>query len=163
MNPGGRKGGTIRCSLKAAQPPISNITLLGMNSESGREVMATKNPDLEEPLELEPEVTSFLRGSAGNSEVEEEAPPLELPVQELCKWVTWKTEMCKTPELWRELLAVPGVPNCKKLAQKVQALFSHTKRISEVNRTENYYQAPPAPPCLLRKNFQPPPDSIFAC
>ena len=28
---------------------------------------------------------------------------------------------------------------------------------------ESYYQAPHAPLCLLRKNFQPPPDSIFAC
>ena len=32
------------------------------NSESGREVMATEDPDLEEPPELEPGVTSFLRG-----------------------------------------------------------------------------------------------------
>ena len=35
--------------------------------------MATKDPDLEEPLELEPEVASFLKGSAKNSE-EEKAP-----------------------------------------------------------------------------------------
>ena len=62
----------------------------------------------------------------------------------------------------RALLAVPRGANCKKLAQKVQASFSHPKRISEVNKTENYYQAP-TPSCLLRKNFQPPPDSIFAC
>ena len=112
------------------------------NSESGREVMATKDPDLEEPPELEPGVTSFLRGSAENSEEEEEAPPPEPPVQELCKWVMWKAEMCKTPDWWRELLAVPGVPNCKKLVWKVWASFSHPKRISEVNRMENYYQAP---------------------
>ena len=47
--------------------------------------------------------------------------------------------MCKTPDWWRELLAVPGVPNYKKLVWKVWASFSHPKRISEVNRTENYY------------------------
>ena len=29
MNPGDRKGGTVRCSLKAAQPPILNKTLPG--------------------------------------------------------------------------------------------------------------------------------------
>ena len=28
---------------------------------------------------------------------------------------------------------------------------------------ENYHQAPPAPPCLLKKNFLPPTNSIFAC
>ena len=37
--------------------------------------MAAKDPDLEEPPELEPGVTSFLRGSAENLE-EEEEPPL---------------------------------------------------------------------------------------
>ena len=67
------------------------------NSESGREVMATEDPDLEESLELEPGVTSFLRGLAENSEEEEEAPPPELPVQELCEWVMWKAKLCKTP------------------------------------------------------------------
>ena len=112
------------------------------NSESGREVMATEDSDLEGPLELEPEITSFLRGLAENSEEEEEAPPPESPLKELHRWVTWKAKMCKTPDWWRELLAVPGVPNCKKLVQKVQASFSHAKRVSEVNRMKNYYQAP---------------------
>ena len=125
--------------------------------------MATKDPDLEEPLELGPEVTSFLRGLADNLEEEEEAPSPERPVKELHEWVVWRAEMCKTPDWWRELLAVPGVPDCKKLVQKVQALFCHPKRASEVNKMENYYQASPAPLCLLRKNFQLPPDSIFAC
>ena len=103
--------------------------------------MATEDPDLEEPPELEPGVTSFFRGSVENSEEEEEAPPPEPPVQDLCEWVMLKAEMCKTPDWWRVLLAVPGVPNCKKLAQKVWASFSHPKRINEVNRMENYYQA----------------------
>ena len=112
------------------------------NSESSREVMAIEDPDWEEPLELEPGITSFLRGLAENSEEEEKAPPPEPPVIELHEWVTWKAKMCKTPDWWRELLAVPGVPNCKKLVWKVWASFSHPKRISEVNKTENYYQAP---------------------
>ena len=68
------------------------------NSESSREVMATEDPDLEEPPELEPRVTSFLRGLAENSEEEEEALPLEPSVQELHEWVMWKAEMCKTPD-----------------------------------------------------------------
>ena len=68
------------------------------NSESGREVMATEDPDLEEPPELEPGVTSFLRGLAENSEEEEEAPHPELPVQELCKWVMVESQKCETPD-----------------------------------------------------------------
>ena len=112
------------------------------NSESGREVMATKDPDLEEPLQLGPEVTSFLRRLAEDSEEEEKAPSPEPPVKELCKWVAWKAKMFKTPDWWRELLAVPGGPSCKKLVQKVWVLFHHPKRASEVNKMDNYYQAP---------------------
>ena len=40
------------------------------NSEPGGEAMATKDPDLEELLELGPEVACFLRESAKNSEEE---------------------------------------------------------------------------------------------
>ena len=67
--------------------------------------MATKDPDLEEPLELGPEVTSFLRGSAKNSEEEEKAPFPEPPVKELHEWVAWKAEMCETPDWWREFFS----------------------------------------------------------
>ena len=112
------------------------------NSESGREVMATKDPDLEEPSELGPEVTSFLRGLAKNSEKEERVPSPKPPVKELCEWVVWKAKMCETPDWWRELLAVPGVKDCKEIVQKVWASFHHPKRASEVNKMENYYQAP---------------------
>ena len=119
----------------------------GRNSESGREVMATEDPDLGEQLELEPGVTSFLRGSVENSEEEEEVPPPEPPVGELHKWVMWKAEMTKTPDWWRELLVVSGVPQCKKLAWKVQASFSHPQRASEVNKMKNYCQAP-LPQCV---------------
>ena len=85
--------------------------------ESSEGEPTPEDSDLGEPLELEPEVTSFLRGSAESSE--EEGPPPELPLGEFCKWVTWKAETTKTPDWWRELLVVPGVPNCKRLAQKV--------------------------------------------
>ena len=133
------------------------------NSESGREAMATKDPDLEEPLELGLEVGYFLIGSAENSEEEEKAPSPEPPVEELCEWVAWKAEACKTPGWWRELLEVPEVQDYEELAQKVQASFYLPKRASELNKMENYQQAPPASLCLLRRNFLPPPDSIFAC
>ena len=66
------------------------------NSESSREAMATKDPNLEEPPELEPEVACFLRGLAKNSEEEEKAPSPKPPVKELCRWVTWRAEACET-------------------------------------------------------------------
>ena len=73
--------------------------------------MTAEDLDLGELLEIEPGVTSFLRGSAES--LEEEGPPPELPVGELGKWVTWKAEMTKTPDWWRELLVVPGCPTAK--------------------------------------------------
>ena len=134
------------------------------NSESGREVAATEDPDLEEPLELEPEVTCFLRGSAENLEEEDKkVSSPEPPVKELHKWVTWKAEACKMPSWWRELMAVPEVEDCEKLAWEVWASFWLPIRVSKLHKMENYHQAPPATPCLLQKNFLPPLDSIFAC
>ena len=79
--------------------------------------MTANDLELGELPELELGVTSFLRGSMESSE--EEGPPPELPVWELCKWVMWKAEMTKTPDWWRELLAMLGMPNCKRLAQKI--------------------------------------------
>ena len=71
--------------------------------------------------------------------------------------------MTETLNWWRELLAVLGVPNCKRFAWKVQALFSHPKRASEMKEAKYHCQAPTAPLCLLRRSFQPPPDTIFTC
>ena len=85
--------------------------------ESGEGEPTPKDSDLGELLELELEITSFLRGSEESSE--EEGPPPEPPLGEFHKWVTWKAKMTETPDWWRELLVVLGVPNCKRLAQKV--------------------------------------------
>ena len=126
--------------------------------------MATEDPDLEEPLELGLEVTCFLRGLAENLEEEDKkAPSPEPPVKEVHKWVMWKAGACKTPSWWRELMAVPEVEDCKKLAQEVQASFWLPKRLSKLHKMENYHQAPPALLCLLQRNSLPPPDSIYAC
>ena len=119
---------------------------------------------MEEPLELGPEVTCFLRGLAENLEEEDEkVPPPKPPVKEFWNWVTWKAETYEISSWWRELMAVPGVEDHEKLAQEVQASFWLPKRASELHEVENYHQAPPAPLCLLWKNLLPLPDSIFAC
>ena len=55
------------------------------------------------------------------------------------------------------------VEDHEKLAQEVWASFQLPKRARKLHEVENYHQAPPAPPCLLWKNFLPLPNSIFAC
>ena len=60
-------------------------------------------------------------------------------------------------------MAIPEVKDHKKLAWEIWAWFQHPKRASELHKMENYHQVPPALLCLLRRNFLPPPDSIFAC
>ena len=123
--------------------------------------MATEDPDLEELLELGLEVNCFLRGLAENLEEEEEkVPSPKPPGKELHRWVMWKAEACEMPSWWRELMAVE---DHKKLAWEIWALFQLPKRASGLHKMGNYHQAPPAPPCLLRRNFLPPPNSIFAC
>ena len=111
------------------------------------EELTPEDSDLGEPLELEPGVTSFLTGSVVSSE--EEGSPPEPPVRELSEWVMWKAEATETPDWWRELLALPGVPNCKKLAQQIQASFSHSRRAMEIEEMRYHCHAPPDPPCLL--------------
>ena len=71
--------------------------------------------------------------------------------------------MTDTTDWWRELLAVLGVPNCKRLAQKIQASFSHPPRASEVKKMKDHCEAPPAPLCYHKESFQLPPNTIFTC
>ena len=98
VDPGGRRGGTVRCGLRTALAPYFKYHPCRRNLESGGEAVATKDPNLEEPLELGPEVTFFLRGSAENSgEEDEKVPSPKPPVKELHKWVTWKAEACEMP------------------------------------------------------------------
>ena len=57
----------------------------------------------------------------------------------------------------------PQEDDHQELAQKVQASFELPWQISEQNGVENYYQAPPALPCICWKSFLPLPDQKFAC
>ena len=123
--------------------------------------MTPDGSDLGKPLELEPGVTSFLTRLEGSSE--EEGPPPEPPVGELREWVTWKAEATKTPDWWRQLLALVGVPDCKKLARQIWVSFSHPRRAKEMKEMKYHCHAPPAPLCLLQDHFLPPPITIFAC
>ena len=90
--------------------------------------MATKDPNLEELLQLGPEVTCFLRGSAENlDEEDEKVPSPKPPVEELWEWVKWKVKAYETPSWWRELMKVPEVEDHEKLAWEVQTSLDFLK------------------------------------
>ena len=157
--------GSTECKKRQHQVQFSDthttFPLAKENMGSGEEEPTPEDSHLGELPDLEPGLTSFLTGSAESSE--EEGSPPEPPVGELHEVVTWKAEATKTPDWWRELLALPGVPNCKKLAQQIQASFSHARRAMEMKEMKYHFHAPPAPLCLLQDHFLPPPNTIFAC
>ena len=89
--------------------------------------------------------------------------PPEPTILDFSLWVPWKAERCKTPDWWMELSAVPGKEDARKLAREVRASFGLPRQLWELGSREATLQAPPAPPCLHRKRFMPPANSIFAC
>ena len=58
---------------------------------------------------------------------------------------------------------VPTIEDHQELTQKVWASFKLPWQISEQHNVGNYYQAPPALPCICQKNFLPQPDPKFTC
>ena len=136
--------GSTECKKRQCQVQFSDThatyQLARKSPESGEGELTPEDSDLGKPPELEPGVTSFLTKLAESSE--EEGPPLEPPVGELCEWVTWKAKMTEIPDWWRELLALPGVPNCKKLAWQVWASFSHPRRAREMKEMRYHCYAP---------------------
>ena len=143
--------GSTECNKRWHQVQFSNtpttLPLAKENMGSGEEELTPEDSDLGKQPELEPGVTSFLT-RLGESSKEEGSPP-EPPVGEVCKWVMWKAEATKSPDWWRKLLALLGVPDCKKLAKQIQALFSHPRRATEMEEMKYHCHAPPAPLCLL--------------
>ena len=130
---------------------------------SSEEETTSEGSDLGEPPELGLTVASFLRGSPETSEDEGDRMPPEPAVLEFSQWVPWKAEKCKTPDWWTKLLTVPGIEDCRKLAEEVQASFLLPQQIRELGMREADLQAPPMPPCLCRWRFMPLAESIFAC
>ena len=122
-----------------------------------------KDSDLEEPLELKLAVAFFLRGLPDTSEDEGNRMPPEPAVLEFSQWVPWKAKRCKTLERWTELLTVPGIEDCRKLAREVWASFGLRQWMWELGVREATLQAPPVPPCLCRWRFMLPAESIYAC
>ena len=131
--------------------------------EPGKGGATGKGSDLEEPLELGPEVVSFLRGSPETSRDEGYVMPLEPTVLEFSQWVPWKAEKCETLDWWPKLLAVPGMENYRKLAREVQASFWLPLWMRELGMKEANLQAPSTPPCLGRCRFMSLAKSIYTC
>ena len=55
-----------------------------------------------------------MQGSLGTLDDEDKKMPLEPDTVDFGQRVKWKSERCKTPDWWEELLAVPG----RKMHQK---------------------------------------------
>ena len=89
--------------------------------------------------------------------------PPEPAILDFSLWVPWKAERCETPDWWMELSAVPGKEDARKLAREVRASFGLPRQLQELDSREATLQAPPALPCLCRKRFMPPANSIFVC
>ena len=118
---------------------------------------------MEELPELKPMVASFLQGSPETLDDKGKKTPLKPSFLDFSLWVPWKAERCETPDWWRELSAVLGKEDARKLAREVRASFGLPWQLWEVDSREATLQAPLALPCLCRKRFMPPVNSIFAC
>ena len=114
--------------------------------------------NLEDPPELKPLVASFLQGLPETSGDKGKDASPEPAVSDLAGWVTWKAKMCNTPDWWRELSMVPGEEDTRKLARQVWTPC----QLQELKQEMATLRAPPAPPCLCRQKFMPPPKLIFA-
>ena len=137
-----------RFGLKTHQPPAAPLTL--KQSLVSRGLMARLS-DLEESLELQPMVASFLRGSPKASKDETEEAPPEPLVLEFHLWVPWQAKKCGTPEWWPELSMVPGRDDARELAREVWVTFGLPWWMQELGEREATLQDPPAPPCLHRQ------------
>ena len=62
--------------------------------------------------------------------------PLEPNTADFGQWVKWKSERCKTPDWWEELLAVPGKEDAKRLAREVRASFTLPQHMWELDSRE---------------------------
>ena len=138
---------------------------LGMGSEEEEEAkLPLLDFDLEDLLELGPEVDHFLQELAGSSDEENrDRPSAEPLVEEYERWVTWRAQMHDTPGWWQELVKVPEVKDHQELAKKVQASFKIPQWISKQHNMGNYYQASLALLCIHWKDFLHQPDPKFAC
>ena len=132
-------------------------TLLGEKGSEGR------GSDLEELPELKPMVASFLQGLPETSDDEAEKTLLEPAISDFGQWVPWRAERCEMPEWWVELSTMPGKEDTRRLAREVRASFDLPWQLQELDSREATLQAPPALPCMHRKRFMLPADSIFAC
>ena len=150
------------CQVWFGDPPVPNHPT-DPKTGSGEEGATGKGSFLQEPLELGPEVASFLRGSLETSGDEGNVMPLEPMVLEFSQWVPWKAKKCETLDWWSELSAVPGMEDYRKFAREVQVSFQLPQWMSALGMKEANLQAPPTSPCLGRCRFMPLAKLIYTC
>ena len=148
------------CQVRFADEPAPSQSA-NPKTPLGEEGSEGRGSDLEEPLELKLTVASFLWGMLETLDDEGEKMPPESAILDFSLWVPWKAERSETQDWWRELSAVPGKEDARKLAREVRASFRFPWQLWELDSREATLQAPPALPCLHRKRFMPPANSIF--
>ena len=150
------------CQVRFADDPAPSQSA-NLKMPPGKEGSQGRGSDLGELPELKLTVASFLQGSPETSDEEGEKTSPEPDIMDLTLWAQWKAERCKTPDCWEELLAEPGNMDVRKLAREVKAYFLLPQWLQELDTRKATLQTPPAPPCLWRKRFMPPANSIFTC
>ena len=157
------KGQKRRCCQVrfADEPALSQST--DPQAPPGEEGSEGRGSDLEELPELKLTVASFLRGSPETLDKKGKKMPPEPTILDFNLWVLWKAQRCETPDWWRKLSAVLGKEDARKLAREVRASFGLPWQLQELDSREATLKVPPTLPCLCRKRFMPPANSIFAC
>ena len=80
--------------------------------------------------------------------------PSEPSIKDVETWLDWWACQMNMLYWWMELIAIPGVKDPWKLAQKIHASFSISAVRSRVFLGQGY-NVPPAPKCLTQNVFLP--------
>ena len=93
------------------------------------------------------ELASFLQGSSGTSEDEDEEVLPEPSVSKPAEWVQSRAKKFDIPDRWVELSTLPE-EDTGRLAQEVRALFQLPRCMHDLDPREAPFHVPPAPQCL---------------
>ena len=119
--------------------------------------------DLVPPLELGPDIKHFFQEpAASQGEGGRSDPSLGPSMENYEKWIEWRSLCICMPDWWKELIGIPGIDNFWELTQKMRASFEIPQVRSKAQGRDNNYSAPPAPTCICREDFLPPPDPRFS-
>ena len=120
-----------------SQSSLQNVCLMSPDGPSHRKRVTFRNPKAELSSERDTKDYST-EPSFSNIET----------------WLEWQAKQLGTPTWWTELLAIPGIRDPWKLAQKIRASF-YIPEVRMRALLEPGYTMPPAPRSLDRNAFLP--------